>query len=440
MEAWVCTSCSAKNKASSEEGAPRCRRCRTVRPQHEIEAQALAQTQQQIDASWAEALDPASSQVYYYNAVTGVTCWDRPDAMGPAPFSTGWFGRGAAEESASTRYTELETLLRSRPALKQVEDERHKSVLADTSGEYNLWYHKYTGDRERVKATPATTRCVPERDGGTTRANGAKGRCHFCIYFAKGCCSKGAECTFHHRIPTPQDDAHNGARTDIFGRERHVDHREDMGGVGSINDPSRTLYVGGLALSLKKTEGWSAKAAVYTAFAEFGEVENINVIDRLSIAFVRYRYRSSTEFAREAMTNQSLGNGEMLNTRWAHDDPNPKAMLASERANLQMVVERVIAVDRSRSSQREDQEQAAAAGAAAAAAAAAPSAGGAAASGGGGGGAAAVGAAGYGAAAASAVGVAVAAAAIASAGSKRKRSDGAAATAEALAAASSAKR
>jgi hypothetical protein len=155
-----------------------------------------------------------------------------------------------------------------------------------------------------------------------------------------------------------------------------------MGGVGSINDPSRTLYVGGLALSLKKTEGWSAKAAVYTAFAEFGEVENINVIDRLSIAFVRYRYRSSTEFAREAMTNQSLGNGEMLNTRWAHDDPNPKAMLASERANLQMVVERVIAVDRSRSSQREDQEQAAAAGAAAAAAAAASSAGGAAALGG----------------------------------------------------------
>ena len=51
---------------------------------------------------------------------------------------------------------------------------------------------------------------------------------------------------------------------------------------------------------------------------------------------------------REAMTNQSLGNGEMLNTRWAHDDPNPKAMAASERANLQMVIDRVLAVDDAR--------------------------------------------------------------------------------------------
>jgi hypothetical protein len=33
---------------------------------------------------------------------------------------------------------------------------------------------------------------------------------------------------------------------DVFGRDRHVNHRDDMSGVGSINSPSRTLYVGKL--------------------------------------------------------------------------------------------------------------------------------------------------------------------------------------------------
>ena len=413
---WVCSSCEAPNSPSTTVGAvARCKRCRAVRPAAEIEAQALAQTAQQIAESWAEALDPASKQVYYYNAVTGETSWDRPAAMGPAPFASGWYGRGAAESDASVRYTELEALLRSRPALKQVEDESHKSVLADQSGDYNLWYHKHTGERARGSSREAAVhRCVVKRDGGTTRANGAKGRCYFCIYFARGCCSKGAECTFHHRIPTPADDAAATPTKDIFSRERHRDHREDMGGVGSFNDPSRTLYVGGLALSLKKAPGWTARAAVYSAFAEWGEVENINVIERLSIAFVRYRCRSSAEFAREAMTNQSLGNGEMLNTRWAHDDPNPKAMAASERANLQMVIDRVLAVDGARREREESHAAVATAGAAAAAApGAAVDVAAGASSGGGGGGAA------CGAAAASAIGASVAATAMAAA--KRKR-------------------
>ena len=35
-------------------------------------------------------------------------------------------------------------------------------------------------------------------------------------------------------------------------------------------------------------------------------MENINLIARLSIAFVRYRHRASAEFAKEAMANQTL--------------------------------------------------------------------------------------------------------------------------------------
>lgn len=62
-------------------------------------------------------------------------------------------------------------------------------------------------------------------------------------------------------------------------------------------------------------------------------LQHINVIHRKSIAFVRYRFRANAEFARVSMTNQSLGNGEILNVRWAFDDPNPITKKAIERAN-----------------------------------------------------------------------------------------------------------
>ena len=40
-------------------------------------------------------------------------------------------------------------------------------------------------------------------------------------------------------------------------------------------------------------------------------------------AFVTYRHRGSTEFALQAMMDQSLGEAKMINVRWAQDDPNP---------------------------------------------------------------------------------------------------------------------
>jgi hypothetical protein len=41
----------------------------------------------------------------------------------------------------------------------------------------------------------------------------------------------------------------------------------------------------------------------------------------------------SSEFGKEAMSNQSLDQGEILCIRWAHDDPNPVAQDAIDRAN-----------------------------------------------------------------------------------------------------------
>jgi len=72
-------------------------------------------------------------------------------------------------------------------------------------------------------------------------------------------------------------------------------------------------------------------------FSEWGELENVNVIHRLSIAFPRYRLRTTAEFAKEAMSNQALDHKEVLSIRWAKDDPNPTARLAIDRADRDAV-------------------------------------------------------------------------------------------------------
>lgn len=56
----------------------------------------------------------------------------------------------------------------------------------------------------------------------------------------------------------------------------------------------------------------------------------VRIIWSKMIAFARYKLRSCAEFAKEALADQDLGNGEMVNIRWAHDDPNPTAKVAQD--------------------------------------------------------------------------------------------------------------
>ena len=48
--------------------------------------------------------------------------------------------------------------------------------------------------------------------------------------------------------------------------------------------------------------------------------------------------RSHAELAKEAMSNQALDHAEVLDVRWAHDDPNPVAKQAAKRANADAVL------------------------------------------------------------------------------------------------------
>lgn len=285
---------------------------------------------------------------YYFNKSTGVTQWERPAEMGAAPLATGWFGRGMAGSSAAQEFEARNRQYLSRPARKQKDFVDPKKYHVEGANEYNIWYGRYYGDQnDRSDREAATDRCVLQTDAGYTKADGGrkaatgavvqKGRRFFCIHFARGVCAKGADCDFYHRVPIPADDRAIDELVDCFGRSRHSKHRDDMNGTGSFMKPCRTLFVGNL-LKGKYSSPSDLEKAVWKHFAEWGELESCNVVHRLSIAFPRYRLRTSAEFAKEAMSCQALDHAEILSIRWAHDDPNPVAKDAIARADKDALV------------------------------------------------------------------------------------------------------
>ncbi|KAJ3047190.1 Pre-mRNA-splicing factor [Rhizophlyctis rosea] len=223
----------------------------------------------------------------------------------------------------------------NKPARRQVKRNPNErpTIDMDQTGSYNIWYHRFQGDRrKRQPLEKAQTRCNIAKDSGRTRARDPGGT--FCVHFARGACDKGSDCAFLHRLPTGSDKIGNS--TDCFGRERHRDERDDMGGVGSFEKDNRTLYVGNISQSRDMDE------TVRKHFEEWGEIERLNCLTHKGVAFVRYALRCHAEFAKEAMYGQSLDNDEVLNVRWAVEDPNPRAQAAKAEATDALVTAAVL--------------------------------------------------------------------------------------------------
>jgi hypothetical protein len=55
------------------------------------------------------------------------------------------------------------------------------------------------------------------------------------------------------------------------------------------------------------------------------------VLQYRSVAFVTYTLEVSAQFAKESMACQSLDGDEILNVRWATEDPNPTSKVAEKR-------------------------------------------------------------------------------------------------------------
>ncbi|KAK3831269.1 MAG: hypothetical protein JOS17DRAFT_744800 [Linnemannia elongata] len=230
----------------------------------------------------------------------------------------------------------------SRPARKQVAKDKvlGQQAAGPTRGAsgggkpgqtYNIYYDKWTGgpreDRSTLSKEKSPYRCDPVKDTGRTKGT-YNPNAYFCAFFAKGCCPNGEECGWLHRIPTRLDQADTGK--DVFGRERFDEHRDDRGGVGSMRSDSKTLYVGRIHPSSAR------ESIIEKHFRPWGELERVKVLKDKGVGFVTYQNRLNAEFAKEAMANQSLDHGEIVNIRWATEDPNPKMQEMSKRKAVEM--------------------------------------------------------------------------------------------------------
>lgn len=157
---------------------------------------------------------------------------------------------------------------KKRPARVQMDpDELTSEPPPQTGTIFNIWYNKWSGgDREDkyLSQTKAKGRCNVAKDSGYTKADAINGS-YFCLHFARGICTKGQDCNHLHRLPGPFDMFN--PNVDCFGRDKHSDYRDDMGGVGSFMRQNRTVYVGRIHVTDDIEE------IVARHFAEWGSIE-----------------------------------------------------------------------------------------------------------------------------------------------------------------------
>jgi hypothetical protein len=67
----------------------------------------------------------------------------------------------------------------------------------------------------------------------------------------------------------------------------------------------------------------------------------VRVLQYRSVAFVTYVHECHAQFAKEAMACQSLDNDEILNVRWATEDPNPVSKISEKRRLEEMGAEAI---------------------------------------------------------------------------------------------------
>ncbi|KAH6893229.1 hypothetical protein B0T10DRAFT_481779 [Thelonectria olida] len=214
-----------------------------------------------------------------------------------------------------------------KPARVQVEADFAQSEGGppQTGVTYNIWYNKWSGgdrDDKYLSNTTSKTRCNIAKDAGYTKADGNPGS-YFCLLFARGRCPKGPDCGNLHRLPGTFDIFN--PNVDCFGRDKFADYRDDMGGVGSFMRQNRTIYIGKIHVTDDIEE------VVSRHFAEWGQIERVRVLNTRGVGFVTYTNEANAQFAREAMSFQSLDHEEALNVRWATADPNPLAQAREAR-------------------------------------------------------------------------------------------------------------
>lgn len=244
--------------------------------------------------------------------------------------------------------------LLNRPARVQIDpEELNEEELPPQNGlVFNIWYNKWSGGNNEFHLIKAKHKLNTETDIGYTKADKQPTQQFFCLFFAKGMCCKGKKCTYLHRIPTVNDVF--PMTVDCFGREKFSDYKDDMSGIGSFNKVNTTLYVSGLVVKEDTHD------LLDQEFRRFGKIKKIYVLNSKNCAFITFKDEVSAQFAKEAMIGQSLYGTDVLNCKWAKEDPNPAAIKENKRQQEENTKEAVLGLlekyEQQKQQQREQEE------------------------------------------------------------------------------------
>ena len=297
---------------------------------------------------WQQHVAPGYNKYYFFNPLTNESVWELPEGLQAKV--TAFFSL-VRDNDLDRREVNLDKYITAekkeereknqvdymkRPARKQVEVPISNRFSYRQGDEiYNIWYDKFLSDDKFKEREQAPTRIDPRLDPGYTQADVYnKNMAYFCIHFARGCCALGHNCRYFHHLPTLEECTRVDQVKDVFGRTRYAKQRDDMEGVGSFLNETRTLKATDFCLI---KGGGDNHAATYEAlwrhFGAVGKVEDIHLIADRCIAFIRYQHRCMAEFAKEAMMNQPLESNEIMITRWSDTDilgHDPTAVDAKE--------------------------------------------------------------------------------------------------------------
>lgn len=284
---------------------------------------------------WQQHIAPGYNKYYFFNPLTNESVWELPEGLQAKVTAFYALVRDNdldrrevnldkyVDEEKKTEREKSQIDYMKRPARKQVEVPISNRFSYRQGDEiYNIWYDKFLSDDKFKEREQAPTRIDPRLDPGYTQADVYhKNQANFCIHFARGCCALGQNCRYFHHMPTLEECTRVDQVKDVFGRTRYAKQRDDMEGVGSFLNETRTLKVTEFCLVKGGADQIAATyEALWRHFGAVGKVEDIHLISDRCIAFVRYQHRCMAEFAKEAMTNQALEANEIMIIRWSDTD------------------------------------------------------------------------------------------------------------------------
>ncbi|KAG1364490.1 putative zinc finger CCCH domain-containing protein 40 [Cocos nucifera] len=184
-----------------------------------------------------------------------------------------------------------------------------------------------------------------------------RNRAHVCSFYARGECTRGAECPYRHEMPVTGELSQQNIKDRYYGVNDPVAVKllSKAGEMPSLTAPEdesiKTLYVGGLDARITEQD-------LRDHFYAHGEIESIRMVLQRACAFVTYTTREGAEKAAEELANKLVIKGLRLKLMWgkpqaskpegevpddeaarqglmAHGGMLPRAVISQQQSNQQ---------------------------------------------------------------------------------------------------------